>query len=122
MKHKTAELTGWLLDAAVAKADGVETCREFGCTWLALVPGVARQSYAPSTDWTVGGLIIDRENISVGRESIEEPWRAALGNGASMAVFYGYGPDAGQHDGPTPLIAAMRAYVASKLGDEVELP
>jgi hypothetical protein len=25
-------------------------------------------------------------------------------------------------DGPTPLIAAMRCYVASKLGDEVELP
>lgn len=24
--------------------------------------------------------------------------------------------------GPTPLIAAMRAYVASKFGDEVELP
>jgi hypothetical protein len=24
--------------------------------------------------------------------------------------------------GPTPLIAAMRCYVASKLGDEVELP
>jgi hypothetical protein len=26
-----------------------------------------------------------------------------------------------QH-GPTPLIAAMRCYVASKLGDEVEVP
>jgi hypothetical protein len=25
-------------------------------------------------------------------------------------------------DGPTPLIAAMRCYVASKLGDNVELP
>jgi hypothetical protein len=24
--------------------------------------------------------------------------------------------------GPTPLIAAMRCYVASKLGDEVEVP
>jgi len=24
--------------------------------------------------------------------------------------------------GPTPLIAAMRCYVASKLGDEVEIP
>jgi len=29
-------------------------------------------------------------------------------------VFYYYGS--------TPLIAAMRCYVASKLGDEVELP
>jgi hypothetical protein len=25
-------------------------------------------------------------------------------------------------DGTTPLIAAMRCYVASKLGDEVEIP
>jgi hypothetical protein len=24
--------------------------------------------------------------------------------------------------GPTPLIAAMRCYVASKLGDEIEIP
>ncbi len=24
--------------------------------------------------------------------------------------------------GPTPLIAAMRCYVASKLGDEVDIP
>jgi hypothetical protein len=24
--------------------------------------------------------------------------------------------------GPTPLIAAMRCYVASKMGDEIELP
>jgi hypothetical protein len=26
------------------------------------------------------------------------------------------------HYGPTPLIAAMRCYVASKMGDEIELP
>jgi hypothetical protein len=26
------------------------------------------------------------------------------------------------HFGPTPLVAAMRAFVASKLGEEVELP
>lgn len=25
-------------------------------------------------------------------------------------------------EGPTPLIAAMRCYVASKLGDEVDIP
>ena len=32
----------------------------------------------------------------------------------STTPTYGYGP--------TPLIAAMRCYVASKLGDEVEVP
>jgi hypothetical protein len=30
--------------------------------------------------------------------------------------------DANVQYGPTPLIAAMRCYVASKLGDEVEVP
>ena len=25
-------------------------------------------------------------------------------------------------DGPTPLVAAMRSYVSSKLGDKVEVP
>jgi hypothetical protein len=28
----------------------------------------------------------------------------------------------GKYRGPTPLIAAMRCYVASVLGDEVEVP
>ena len=27
-----------------------------------------------------------------------------------------------EEQGPTPLIAAMRCYVASQLGDEVEIP
>lgn len=27
-----------------------------------------------------------------------------------------------QSEAPTPLVAAMRAFVASKLGEEVELP
>jgi hypothetical protein len=27
-----------------------------------------------------------------------------------------------QEHGPTPLIAAMRCFVASKLGDEIEIP
>jgi len=30
--------------------------------------------------------------------------------------------DAFEQDGPTPLIAAMRCYVASKLGEEVDVP
>jgi hypothetical protein len=39
-------------------------------------------------------------------------WKAERYVGS--AHTYGYGP--------TPLIAAMRCYVASKLGDDIEIP
>lgn len=41
-------------------------------------------------------------------------WRAWVGDGDSLPSIEGRAD--------TPLIAAMRAYVASKLGEEVELP
>ena len=101
MKMMTEKLTGLTLDWAVAKCEGYD--------WM---PGDVRftGAYAPrySTDWARGGPIIEREWISlwqVGRDY----WKADQGGLNSMS-------------GSTPLIAAMRCYVASKLGDEVELP
>jgi len=94
---KTSELTGAALDWAVAKAIG-----EYR--------PVAVPAY--STDWTKGGPIIEREGISVARrgEHSFSPWGA---------VLQGFEFD---EEGPTPLIAVMRCYVASKLGDDVTLP
>lgn len=70
--------------------------------------------YDPSTNWGWAGPIIEREGIDiyhVQREPNEwhaeiqtAPWQRARGKGA------------------TPLTAAMRAYVASKLGNEIEIP
>jgi hypothetical protein len=99
MKHKTAELEGALLDAAVAKAEGVGIWAE-GLSWL--------------TEWAEAGPIIERERISVFQN----------GDGSWSAMM----PQAHEDDdlvsgtGLTPLIAAMRAYVASRFGEEVELP
>ena len=64
----------------------------------------------PSTDWAQGGPIIEREVICIGSGMDASTWYANKG--------------CGQHHrfGPTPLIAAMRCYVASKLGAEVEVP
>lgn len=93
---KTNELTGTALDWAVAKAIG-----EY--------KPVAVPSY--STDWAQGGPIIEREKLDVG--TYRGAWRAAQHVG-SAAPMYGYGP--------TPLIAAMRCYVASKMGDDIEIP
>ena len=64
--------------------------------------------YCPSTDWIQGGPIIEREGIDLQCQN-QGLWCADLGLDSSIY-------------GPTPLIAAMRCYVASKLGDEVELP
>ena len=98
MKIKTSKLTGAALDWAVAKCEGYR---------LDLVP---EGEYTPSTDWAQGGPIIDRERISVA--SIDPHWQASM-----PSTIY-----QGEQDGPTPLIAAMRCYVASKLGDEVKIP
>ena len=85
---KTSELVGKPLDYMVAE-----------CEYTKYYPHIS-----PSTDWSQGGPIIEREGIGI----------FPLGNGRGWA--------AGLRSGPTPLIAAMRCYVASKLGDEVDVP
>jgi len=61
---------------------------------------------AYSTDWAQGGPIIERERIAVWGDN--PFWEAERGS-----VWC---------NGPTPLIAAMRCYVASKLGDKIDVP
>ena len=124
---KTSELTGAALDWAVAKCEGKNLPKyQIPGTPCAInvSPG-GHENYQPSTDWAQGGPIIDREELSV------EPLYTAGGLDCWQA--YGHnlryddhgnyiqGSDNRQY-GPTPLIAAMRCYVASKLGDEIELP
>lgn len=58
-----------------------------------------------STDWAAGGPIIEREGIAIYLYGNSE-WNAHIGGK--------------EYHGPTPLIAAMRCYVASRLGDEVD--
>lgn len=70
--------------------------------------------YEPSSDWRVGGPIIERERICLQGET--GGWEATI-NGENAARVYAPGGD-----GPTALIAAMRAYVDWKLGEEVDLP
>jgi hypothetical protein len=122
MKHKVKELEGALLDAAVAKANG----RPPPGTWVRdSTPGLYESidtSYiepkppAFSTDWQDGGPIIERKRI--GTMPIADGWAATVGGGVPVDGP-NIDPDA---TGPTPLIAAMRAYVVGGLGDEVDLP
>ncbi len=98
MKLKTSELTGAALDWAVAKC-------VFGY-------GADCKENRYSTDWAEGGPIIEREGISTRRFTV----------GTADWIAYANVDGAEWLHGPTPLIAGMRCYVASKLGDEVEVP
>jgi hypothetical protein len=101
MPMKTSELTGAALDWAVAKCEGVLM------RWERSTHDEAPLEYSPSTDWAQGGPIIEREGLTITHQ--QNQWAAQTDD--DLFEF-----------GPTPLIAAMRCYVASKLGDEVELP
>ena len=108
---KTSELTGAALDWAVAKCEGFEIVgvNQGRATFLDSADDGALNEMPInySTDWAQGGPIIEREKITL--EWTGEDWMAY--------VFHDR-----EFFGPTPLIAAMRCYVASKLGDEVEVP
>jgi hypothetical protein len=103
---KTNELTGATLDWAVAKCEGR--------TWLDAKNFLAyweedgEMHY--STDWAQGGPIIERKKIGVWTSGGGLTWH---GKSFVLGIVI---------DGPTPLIAAMRCYVASELGDNVEIP
>jgi hypothetical protein len=108
---KPENLTGAALDWAAATADNYDE------GWLRRQltnPNPHTRSIpAYSSDWAQGGPIIERERLwvqpEVGKEDTGSAWYAV-----SMHDTDAYGS--------TPLIAAMRCYVASKLGPEVEIP
>jgi hypothetical protein len=106
---KVSELSGTALDWAVAKCEGVPEYL-FDKPWRA---SELLEYY--STDWAQGGPIIEREYIAASRHDILG-WASFQSHTAIGDVIYK------NYFGPTLLIAAMRCYVASKLGDEVEIP
>lgn len=118
-KIKVSELSGAALDWAVAKCEGfkADQIKANGPVHLFKTVGYAPIPYQPSIDWNLAGPIIDRECIGL------QPNLGEIGN--FRAVIY-YVPSPGVEkffaEGPTMLIAAMRCYVASKLGETVEVP
>ena len=125
---KTSELQGAALDWAVAKCERHEVfTRPIANAqhkyWVGIVTHDYQTSregpFMPSEQWAQGGPIIEREKIALNVES-GDPWRARFGR--PRLTFDGRATNYHHRDGPTPLIAAMRCYVASKLGDEVEIP
>ena len=111
MKIKTADLIGPALDWAVAKCEGL-LCfgyRTDGERLSIQSSDGEVGGFAPSTNWAEAGPLIERKKLSVVIQRVDA-WHSSC----PRYVYHGYGP--------TPLIAAMRCFVASRLGDEVDVP
>jgi hypothetical protein len=111
MKVKTAELSGAALDWAVAKCEGITVT-----VWKGAVVDEWSNPVLYHDDRAQGGPIIEREKISI--KYVREGWVATM---TYHDKKYD-GLEFSEEKGDTPLIAAMRCYVASKLGDEVDVP
>jgi len=106
MRIKTNELTRAALDWAVAKCEGrqePEVVNNFAVAWYTW----PNTHY--STDWAQGGPIIEREKLCIAYNFDDHTWEAGWD-----CYVKGWGD--------TPLVAAMRCYVASKLGDDIDIP
>ena len=143
MKIKVSTAQGPTLDWLVAKCEGVGV--ELMGRACAIEDGVIRQLHY-STNWAQGGPIIDQEGISVIRLEHEYGVDAEGYTTSERSPVFGavigeyfdtdmqrnsYGESYGEIyyigaelvvTGPTLLIAAMRCYVSSRLGEEVEVP
>lgn len=127
MKIKVSKADGVVLDYLVATAEGIEVV-----AWNALdreayfvvhkesfvdkepttFYGDPDDTFNPSVYWAQGGPIIDAEGIMF----------YGLPDDQICAYLRAQGTEGVKGVGPTHLIAAMRCYVASKLGEEVDVP
>ena len=122
---KVSELEGAELDYWVARAEGFAPKIEGQTCFLMSEAG--GKIYVPSTNWSQGGPIIEKEKIGLeydyddAEDNSRPPWFAFIPDeerpikghrGAFIEKSRGFGP--------TPLIAAMRARVAAAFGEEVD--
>lgn len=114
-----ADVQGAQLDYWVARAAELISGREM---WIKEDTGVEGYwlrgvLFSPSTNWAHGGPIIEQERIAIWPGTEAQPFSNIWT--AGIADADGTFRESDEHLGATPLIAAMRAYVASKLGHEI---
>ena len=124
MKIKTADLIGPALDWAVGTALKlpVEVCQIFqygrpnGKHYISIGEtdrDGAEVDFEPSEEWSQGGPIIEQECMDIlCLAGGDDGWQADKYLHTEQVIMFG----------PTPLIAALRCFVASRLGDEVNIP
>ena len=129
---QVATAEGHALSWLVAKCDGRspsihEYSKDKGSYFVLMQKGVHRTECNFSENWAQGGPVIQREGINLSVDYQDDAltddmiaigWKANLWNnsvpGTSGFLQWAYGS--------TPLVAAMRCFVASKLGKEAEVP
>lgn len=126
---KVSELEGAALDWAVAKALGFIESGQVYPVMYQNREGVCSVSYwalrgtesyegqpsafEPSMDWNEGGPLIEKHGIRLQPPRSDSSWTGdCIGERGAVSFC----------TGETALIAAMRALVASKLGEVVEIP
>lgn len=112
--HESIKLSRAALDWAVGQCQNRELYRSKSGRWMTADYGQFNHRHGapwwnPSTNWEQGGPIIEREGIALTTIDCAPNWEADIG-GTIKAT------------GPTPLVAAMRAYVHATLGDTVHIP
>lgn len=111
MMVKSKTMSRPALDWAVAVAEGCEFLYWGG-----------EEPFRPTTRWADAGPIIEREGISIWEtcDRIDHPrWSAVIDIKTWGDDNH---PARDESFGDTPLIAAMRCYVAHKLGDTINIP
>lgn len=113
MKIETSKAADTVLDYLVAKCQGLDASqiKANGPVHLFRTIGCDPTPYQPSSNWLQGGPIIEQEGISIERFKSTTKWSAFKFDSGDCEVA-----------AETPLIAAMRCYVASTLGEEIEVP
>ena len=120
---KTSELTGPALDWAVATIEGhTQQQWDWYIGYNAMKDeDIQSKCYAYSSWWGAGGPIIEREGMDIIHTNDSEwVWRATLF--LPVPAPYNTPQEVFRFGGSTPLIAAMRCYVASRLGDTIDIP
>lgn len=127
---KTADLEGARLDYWVAKAQGLAVAIEYQVTCPRRLTAVwieqdgkridyQADHYSPSTNWAQAGPIIEAEKIDLIHYG-EDGYKGGLWEAVRRIHTHYIDQRPGDATGgPTPLIAAMRAFVAAKFGDEI---
>ena len=124
MKVKTSELSGRALGWAVASCFGHECDEDNNPIWFD--EDGYMEDYEPWRDWAQGGPLIEREGICISKRYAP----VFLPEGAAPVIEcvaqYFIPPHSAlevhRSYGPTPLVAAMRCFLAAQVGDTIEVP
>ena len=117
MKIKTADLIGPALDWVVAQCESVEVEYINDGITRCLLRYHHSPVYRPSVDWSQGGPLIERERLEIRCNDYE--WQAFC---FGFPVSRAHSGTRTWAVGSTPLIAACRCFVESRLGAEVDVP